>query len=195
MNNPNHQDVPQKPHSTSPAQTDRVHSALSLLRKHGITLILLGAILYLWFRPPATVDELNQPAGFWSVQLSDGRTVTSEQLKGKVVLINFWATLCPYCLKEMPVIDEFWRDHRAQGFEVLAISVDDPPEKVAEYMKKHGYTFMAGSTNQSLIDAFGSPPSIPTSFVLDRSGTITHRISGQVHYKRLESVTKINTPN
>lgn len=154
-------------------------------------MILLAAILYLWFRPPATVTELDRPAGAWSVQLTDGRTITSEQLKGKVVLINYWATWCPYCLKEMPVIDEFWQDHRARGFEVLAISVDDSPEIVSRYMKKHGYRFMAGSTNPGLTAVFGSPPSIPTSFVIDKYGTITHKIVGQVHYKRLSSLTEL----
>lgn len=167
-----------------------LQSTRVLLSKHGITLILLAAILYLWFRPPATVTEINRPAGVWSVQLTNGQVITSEQLKGKVVLVNFWATWCPYCLKEMPVIDEFWRDHRARGFEVLAISMDDPQEKIAQYMKKHEYGFMAGSANQSLVDAFGSTPSIPTSFVLDANGTITHKIVGQVHYKRLLSLSE-----
>lgn len=192
MNNPKNKNQHQKPHSTLSATTDTASArAIGLLRKHGITLLLLGAIAYLWFRPPASVTEINRPAGAWSVQLTDGRTVTSEQLKGKVVLVNFWATWCPYCLKEMPVIEEFWQDHRARGFEVLAISVDDSQEKVAQYVKEHKYGFMAGSTNQSLTDAFGSAPSIPTSFVLDKYGTITHKIVGQVHYKRLSELSRM----
>lgn len=160
----------------------------TFLRKHGITLILLAAIAWLWFRPPATVTAENRPAPAWAVQLADGRFLNSEQLKGKVVLVNYWATWCPYCLKEMPVIEEFWQDHHSQGFEVLAVSVDDPPEKVAQYMHEHGYAFMAAAMSPSLHAAFGEAGSIPTSFVVDANGVIRHKIAGQVHYPRLENL-------
>jgi thiol-disulfide isomerase/thioredoxin len=104
------------------------------------------------------------------------------------VLINYWATWCPYCLKEMPVIEEFWRDHRAKGFEVLAVSVDDPPAKVAQYMKDHGYAFPAAPMDPSVYAAFGRADSIPTSFVVDAQGVIRHKIAGQVHYPRLQKL-------
>lgn len=162
-----------------------------LLRKHGITLLLLAAIAYLWFRPPATVTPVNRTAGEWSVQLTDGRTIRSSELKGKVVLVNFWATWCPYCRKEKPVINAFWNDHRQQGFEVLSISVDDTPEQVRAYMQENDYRFMAGVMNDELRAVFGSPSKIPASFVLDKNGVITHKVSGQLHYKRLETLTGI----
>lgn len=160
----------------------------ALLRKHGITLVLLAAIAYLWFRPPATVTEENRVALPWSVQLADGRNLDSQQLKGKVVLVNYWATWCPYCLKEMPVIEEFWQDHRGRGFEVLAVSVDDAPEKVAQYMQDHGHAFPAAAMDPSVYAAFGHAGSIPTSFIVDADGVIRHRIAGQVHYARLEKL-------
>lgn len=160
----------------------------TFLRNHGVTLILLALITYIWFRPPASVTEENRPAGAWSVRLMDGRTLTSEQLKGKVVLVNLWATWCPYCLKEMPVIEEFCEDNRSKGFEVIAISVDDPPEKVAQYMKDKGYRFMASASSPSAAAAFGRPASIPESLILDGHGNIRHRIKGQVHYPRLEKL-------
>lgn len=160
----------------------------TFLRNHGITLVLLAAFAYLWMRPPATVTAVNRPAPAWAVQLADGRTLTSEQLRGKVVLINYWATWCPYCLKEMPVIEEFWQDHRGKGFEVLAVSVDDPAPKVAQYMKDHGYAFPAAAMDPSVHAAFGRADSIPTSFVLDAQGIIRHKIDGQVHYPRLEKL-------
>lgn len=181
----------EKPHSNpsaTPGSPARHARLKTFLRNHGITLALLAAIAYLWFRPPATVTEENRPATPWAVHLADGRALSSEQLKGKVVLVNYWATWCPYCLKEMPVIEEFWQDHRASGFEVLAVSVDDPPEKVAQYMKDHGYAFPAASMDPSVYAAFGRADSIPTSFVLDADGVIRHKIDGQVHYPRLEKL-------
>ena len=156
-----------------------------------LTLILLGLIAWLWFRPPADVSELNQVTSPWQVTLPDGHVLTSEALKGKVVLVNFWATWCPYCRKEKPVIDAFWQDTRGQGFEVISISVDDSPEKIAAWMQDKGYAFMAAPTNASVIAAFGNVSSVPTSFIVDAEGRIRHKIAGQLHYARLE---KLVTP-
>ena len=156
-----------------------------------LTLILLGLVAYLWFRPPADVSDENIATTPWHVTLPDNRVLTSESLKGKVVLVNFWATWCPYCRKEKPVIDAFWQDNRDKGFEVISISVDDTPEQIVEWMKDKDYAFMAAPTNESVLAAFGNVKSVPTSFIIDTDGNIRHTIAGQVHYPRLE---KLVTP-
>jgi thiol-disulfide isomerase/thioredoxin len=153
-----------------------------------LTLILLGLIAWLWFRPPADVSEENRPASPWAVALPDGQLLTSDELKGKVVLVNFWATWCPYCRKEKPAIDSFWQDYRDKGFEVISISIDDSPEKIAAWMQDKGYAFMAAPTNVSVAAAFGHVASVPTSFIVDAEGRIRHKIAGQVHYPRLEKL-------
>ena len=155
-----------------------------------LTLILLGLVAYLWFRPPADVSDDNRPTPPWQVTLPDGRVLSSESLKGRVVLVNFWATWCPYCRKEKPVIDEYWKDNRARGFEVIAISIDDSPEQIAAWAKKTGYTFMAAPTNASVGAAFGTVNSVPTSFILDRDGHIRHKVAGQLHAARLKKLVE-----
>lgn len=150
------------------------------------TLILLGLIAYLWFRPPADVSDENRVTPPRQVTLTDGRVLASEALKGRVVLVNFWATWCPYCRKEKPVIERFWLDHRDQGFEVVSISVDGPSDKIAAWMQDRGYAFMAAPTNAAVAAAFGNVATVPTSFIVDREGRIRHKIAGQVHYPRLE---------
>ena len=155
-----------------------------------LTLILLGLIVYLWFRPPADVSEENHAPPPWQVTLTDGRELTSESLHGKVVLVNFWATWCPYCRKEKPAIDAFWRDTRDRGFEVVSISVDDSSEKIAEWMRDKDYAFMAAPTNASVTAAFGHVSSVPTSFIVDAEGHVRHRIGGQVHYARLADLVE-----
>ncbi|MGA7179013.1 MAG: TlpA disulfide reductase family protein [Thiobacillaceae bacterium] len=161
---------------------------LAFMKKHAVTLFLIGLITYLWFRPPATVTDENRLAAPFAVQLPDGKLLASESLKGKVVLVNFWATWCPYCLKEMPVIEDFWEQHRAEGFEVLAVSVDDMPEKIAGYMKDKGYRFTAASMDQTVLNTFGSVSTVPTSFIVDRNGIIRYKIAGQVHNGRLNDL-------
>jgi thiol-disulfide isomerase/thioredoxin len=165
-----------------------MNSLLSFLKKHAVTLILLGLVTYIWFRPPATVTEEHRLPPPYAVHLPDGQMLTSASLKGKVVLVNFWATWCPYCLKEMPIIQKYWEAHRAEGFDVLAVSVDDTPEKVAEYMKDKGYRFTAAPMDQTVLNAFGSVSTIPTSFIVDRDGVIRHRVDGQVYGGRLDDL-------
>lgn len=165
-----------------------MQSLLPLLKKHAVTLLLIGLIAWLWFRPPATVTPENRAAAPFAVELPDGRPLRSESLRGKVVLVNFWATWCPYCLKEMPVIEDFWRQHRAEGFEVVAVSVDDTPEKVAAFMKDKGYGFTAATMDQTILDSFGSVSTVPTSFIVDRNGIIRYKIAGQVHRGRLDEL-------
>ncbi|MHB1083491.1 MAG: TlpA family protein disulfide reductase [Thiobacillus sp.] len=153
-----------------------------------VTLILLGLIAWLWFRPPADVSDEDRAATPWQVTLPAGQVLTSESLKGKVVLVNFWATWCPYCRKEKPVIDAFWQDYRDKGFEVVSISIDDTPEQISTWMKDKGYAFMAAPTNASVATAFGNVSSVPTSFVVDAEGHIRHKVAGQLHYPRLEKL-------
>ena len=153
-----------------------------------LTLILLGLIAWLWFRPPADVSDENHAASAWAVTLSDGQLLSSDELKGKVVLVNFWATWCLYCRKEKPVIDAFWQDYRDREFEVISISIDDPAEKIAAWMQDKDYAFMAAPTNASVTAAFGNVASVPTSFIVDTEGHIRHKIAGQVHYPRLEKL-------
>lgn len=155
-----------------------------------MTAILLALIAYLWFRPPADVSDETRVIAPWAVTLADGRQVTSESLKGKVVLVSFWATWCPYCRKEKPVLDDYWQEHRARGFELIAISIDDTPEQLAAWMKDKGYTHMSAPTNGSVANAFGAVASVPTSFVLDREGKIRHKVAGQMHRARLAELVE-----
>jgi len=160
-----------------------------LLKKHGVALILIGLIAYIWFRPPATVTDLNQalPTNLPFTTL-DGRMGTLESLRGKVVLVNFWATWCPYCRKEMPAIQKFYQDYQAKGFEIIAFSTDDDPIKAARYMREAAYTFPAAMLNTGIQQAFGPISQIPMSMIIDRDGHLRYKIKGQVYYGRIEDL-------
>lgn len=161
---------------------------LKRFRPDTLTIILIAVIIYIWFRPPAWVKDFNSPAPTFAVSLLDGREVTLESLKGKVVLVSFWATWCPYCRHEMPSMDEFYQDYRNKGFEILALSIDDEPDKVQAFMKETGYHFPVGMSDPLISQAFGGVSQVPMSFVIDTEGRIRHKVTGQVHYARLESL-------
>jgi thiol-disulfide isomerase/thioredoxin len=152
------------------------------------TFLLIGAIVYVWFRPPAWVSEENRAAPGLQVSLLDGRRLELDQLRGKVVLVNFWATWCPYCRHEMPAMESFYRDYQAKGFEIVALSQDDDIGKVAAFIGKEGYRFPVALAPIGASAAFGGVSRLPTSFVIDRRGRVRAKISGQVHYARLKGL-------
>lgn len=163
----------------------------ALLKRHNgkiVPLLLIGLIVYVWFRPPAWVQDMNEslpPVAFTTL---DGRQGTLDSLRGKVVLVNFWATWCPYCRHEMSEMQEFYRDYAGKGFEIIAFSVDDGPDKAREYLREAGYSFPAAMADVSTQQAFGGVSRIPTSFIIDRDGKLRHKVNGQVYYGRLEGL-------
>jgi peroxiredoxin len=160
------------------------------LKPDWLTLVLLGLIAYFWFRPPAWVSDQDLAAPAIRATLVDGRQIGPEELRGKVVLVNFWATWCPYCRHEMPDMERFWQDYRSQGFEILALSQDDSPAVVRDFLAKEGYHFPAAMMEAGHASALGEVSRLPTSFIIDRRGQVRKKISGQVHYARLEDLVK-----
>ncbi len=101
----------------------------------------------------------------------DGKAWTLKELKGRVVMLNFWATWCPPCRKEMPDLEALYKQFEPQGLVILGIS-DDDPEKVREFVQKQGTTYPVlldpGSKVNELLHING----IPKTFVYDRDGKI-----------------------
>ncbi len=163
---------------------------LGKFRPDWLTLLLVGLIVYFWFRPPAWVSEETRALPPLHFELLDGRRMTSEELRGKVVLVNFWATWCPYCRHEMPDMERFYRNTRARGFEIVALSQDDDAETVRRFMAEEGYHFPAAMADGGHAAAFGGVGRLPTSFLIDRQGRLRNKISGQVHYARLDDLVE-----
>jgi peroxiredoxin len=159
-----------------------------LLRASPVTLILIALIGWFWFRPPASVEDLRQPAPDVPIRFLDGHELSLVGMRGKVVLVSFWATWCPYCRHELPAIDRFYRDTRSRGFEVLALSLDSADTEVTAFLRDRGYAFPAARVETGTARAFGGVSMLPTSFVIDRDGVIRHRVAGQLYYGRLEDL-------
>ncbi len=165
----------------------------AFLKRHNgkwVPLLLVGLIAYLWFRPPAWVQPLSGRPAPVAYTTLDGRQHRLEDLAGKVVLVNFWATWCPYCRHEMPAMERFYQDYRARGFEIIAFSVDDDPAQVAAFLRQTGYTFPVAMADVATQQAFGGVSRLPTSYVLDARGELRHKVHGQVHYGRLKDLVE-----
>ena len=152
------------------------------------TLILLGLIVYFWFRPPAWISDEHRPVANVAVRLSSGQILQLAALRGQVVVVSFWATWCPYCRHELPSIQSFYSDWHNKGVQVLALSIEDDPAIVARFMRQNSYTFPAALADAAVQQAFGGITRVPVSFIIDKRGAIRYKISGQVYYGRLSSL-------
>jgi peroxiredoxin len=115
-------------------------------------------------------DQLLQESGFTLAGL-DGKTYNLDALRGKVVLLNFWATWCPPCRREMPDMDALYKRFSDKGLIVLAVS-DEKRETVEDFLKKQNYTFpVMLDPDRKVNTAFGIE-GIPNSFLFDRKGKL-----------------------
>jgi peroxiredoxin len=119
------------------------------------------------------LEEEDQARNSVNFTLSDlnGRPWTLQDLKGKVVLLNFWATWCPPCRKEMPDLESLYKQFQAQGLLVLGVS-DDDPEKVREFVQRQGTTYPVLLDPGSRVNHLLQIEGIPKTFVFDREGKI-----------------------
>ncbi len=104
----------------------------------------------------------------------DGKTYSLSTLKGKVVLLNFWATWCPPCRKEMPDMEKLYREFQKDGFVVLAVS-DEDRETVDGFLKKQPYSFPVLLDPDRKVNEAFDVEGIPKSFLFDREGRIVAR--------------------
>jgi thiol-disulfide isomerase/thioredoxin len=116
--------------------------------------------------------------GFSLVDL-DGKKVALADLKGKPVLVNFWATWCAPCKLEMPWFEEFHQKYGSQGLVILGIAADEAPQKViGESAKKLGVTYPILLTDDKVADAYGGVDYLPESFYVDRTGKVLIETAG-----------------
>jgi len=103
-----------------------------------------------------------------------GKDVSLSQYKGKVILLDFWATWCGPCKVEIPGFVDFQNRFTHDGLQVVGISVDDTPDQLAPYIKelKMNYPVLLGLGHDDVQDAFGPLLGIPTTFLISRDGKI-----------------------
>jgi peroxiredoxin len=119
-----------------------------------------------------------------------GEVVNMSDLRGRVVLVNFWATSCAPCVKEMPQLAATWNQFQARGFDTIAVAMDyDPPNLVVDFARRFDLPFrVAFDPRGEIALRFGKVRAAPTSFVIGRSGQILLRQEGELDFVKLHAV-------
>ena len=169
----------------------------------GFGLIILGvAGFILWPSPQdggsaesAETDHLNSsipvavdfPAPELAVERLDGTPVSLDDYRGRVILVNNWATWCPPCKAEMPTLQAFYEAHEKQGFLIVAIDAGDAIADVERFVQEYGLTFDVlvdpGMTAMQAFSNYG----LPSSYLIDESGTVRLAWTGAISRDMLET--------
>ena len=129
-----------------------------------------------------------QPAPLFSFQSQPGRTYFLPDFRGKVVVVNFWATWCPPCRDEMPSLEQLYQRLDKGHFALLALSVDDSWEPVSEFLKKGNFTLPVYADFDHRISSLYGTVKYPESFVLDKRGIVALKIIGATDWVAPEMV-------
>lgn len=127
---------------------------------------------------PAIALEINQPAPELDIKLMNGRLLKAKELKGKVVVTLFWATWCPTCRSSLPELQHFYDGQHANGLEILALSIDENPRDVRDFVKAKRLSFPVAMRTDPWFDRYGRVATTPTVFIADRKGIVRHRLAG-----------------
>jgi thiol-disulfide isomerase/thioredoxin len=120
----------------------------------------------------AGADDEGQPAPRFHAKTTTGETYTNQSTKGKVVLLQFWTTWCPYCKEEQPLVDSIEKEFAAKDLIVLAIDVAESKKKVKQYLQEHPRSCRVVLTEDTNLAAMYQANSYPIYVVIDRDGNI-----------------------
>ena len=126
-----------------------------------------------------TLVKVGQVAPDFSVEMLDGRTIKLSELRGKVVMLCFWATWCPPCRQEMAHLQEGVIDHFAgKDLVVLPISRGEKREVVEKFIADNGYTFGVGLDPERAIYDMYASNFVPRTFIINKAGRVVYRVAG-----------------
>lgn len=147
-------------------------------------LVALGAGVYLSAGASAAPES--------TFVLLDGSKKTSADLKGKVTLVNFWATSCVTCVGEMPKIISTYEKYKGQGFDTLAVAMSyDPPAYVVNYAETRKLPFKVAIDNTGAVaKAWGEVQLTPTTYLVNKQGEIVKRYVGEPDFAELHRLVE-----
>ncbi len=135
------------------------------------------------FSEPAKLVGVGDVAPDFQLEDTEGNQVSLSGLRGKVVLINLWATWCPPCIEEMPSMEKLYEAMAGEDFVLLAVNAEANGRKVVpEFLQKTPYTFPILYDDKGVVQALYGVSKFPESFILRKDGTIAEKIIGPLDW-------------
>ena len=138
-----------------------------------VSLLVLGTLARVNAQEKVTLVKVGDDVPEFVVEMFDGQKINIKDLKGKIVLINFWATWCPPCQEELKRVQKEILDRfKGKDFVFLAISREESKEQVKKFRERNGYTFPMGLDPERKIYSKFATATIPRNFIIDKKGKI-----------------------
>ncbi len=151
--------------------------------------ILMGAALaatLLALAPAAAKDpKIGAPAPKFELTLIDGTKISSDELRGQVVVLNFWATWCVPCKRELPLLDAYYRVQKPHGLRVFAVATED---SLPLYRLKPLFAALAISSARRMKGPYADMNAVPTNYVIDRAGIVRYAKAGAFDLDELNTL-------
>jgi len=161
----------------------RVAILIFLMITGGTVLLLLNRNRSYYKSVKIVSIKVGLPAPDFTLSGLDGKTVSLSEYRGKVVLVNIWATWCSPCVDEMPSMEKLYQKLKGKNFEILAVSIDSlGAEVVAPFMKKYKLTFPALTDPEGTIRKTYRATGVPESFIIDKNGILVKKIIGPLDW-------------
>ncbi len=135
---------------------------------------------------PAVGTPLSVPA----LDLLDGGRFEPDQARGRVLVLYWWASWCPFCALVTPHLAKLWRAERARGLSLLTLSIDRKAEDARAYLRQRGYDFPAALVTSEIDRALPKPKGLPITIVVGRRGTVVQAEAGQLFPEDVEALAR-----
>ena len=152
----------------------------------------LAITFLLFFNIASFADEQLQPLEFSGYDFSTNKPFKFNQFKGKIIYLDFWASWCPPCLESMPFMEKLYQQYKAQGFEIIAVNIDEHKEDASKFLDLHPISYTNLYDPQGKIGKRFKVRSMPTAFLIDQDGNVIYKHVGfnQKYSIKLEEALK-----
>ena len=153
---------------------------------------ILAILAYGFTRDPREIPSplISKPASSFTLTLFDGRRLSLEDLRGKVVFLNFWASWCPPCRTEARILEAAWQKYKDQDVVFLGIDIQDTEQAALAFLREFGITYPNGRDALGKIAIDYGVWGIPETFIIDKEGRITYKHAGAIGWQTV--MTKID---
>ncbi len=124
------------------------------------------------------------------VTLLDGTLLRPADAEGRVLVLYWWASWCPFCAQQSPLMDQLWLSQRAKGLRMLGLSIDRKAEDASSYLAKRGYSFPAALLTPALAQLLPKPRGLPVTVVRGRDGRVLAAEAGQLFPEDIEQFAR-----
>lgn len=139
-------------------------------------------------RSDAVLISRDTPAPNFTLSLFDGGQITLAELKGKPVFVNFWASWCPPCREEAPILEKVWRSYKDKGVVFIGVDIQDTRADALAYIKEFDITYPNGPDPTGEISIDYGVSGVPESYFINRQGTIVRKYVGALNERLLTSL-------